>query len=111
MSRRVVLRLTEYSETIQAFEDFLATARAAGAGPRSRVREAQDEDGNRCFYIELPEAASAALERKERPAVRTKTQQAVRDQTERRKAAIAAGDTVPGHVPPVVKKRKLKIKK
>jgi hypothetical protein len=51
--------------------------------------------------VELPEKATQALERKQAPPVRTKTQQAVHDRVEARKAAVKAGEQVPGHENPV----------
>jgi hypothetical protein len=116
MSRRVVLRLTKWSADIAGFEAFIETAREAGAGPRAKIQYAHDAEGHPCAYIELSDSASEALERREKPKTLTKTQQAVKDQLEDRKRAIAAGDKVTGHVPPVRirkpgTKKKLKIKK
>jgi hypothetical protein len=107
MSRRVVLRLTKWSADISGFEAFIETAKDAGAGPHAKIQYATDAEGHPCAYIELPEKAVEALERRERPKTLTKTQQAVKDQLEDRKRAVAAGDAVTGHVPPV-RVRKLK---
>lgn len=111
MSRRVVLRLTEHSHNLGTVEEFLAKARDLGAGPRAKVLYQTHPDVGPVLVVELPASAAAVLERKERPPVLTKTQQAVKDRREARQAAIAAGQTVPGHEPPVVRKRLKKRKK
>lgn len=108
------MRLTDFSENIGTVQAFLDQARNHGAGPRAKITYAVDSNGIPCFYIELPESAVAALARKERPPVRTKAQQAVRDQVEARLAAVKAESPVPGHVPPVARRGKVlkaKVKK
>lgn len=120
MSRRVVLRLNvkeledgkvDFFQYLETLEEGLAQARELGAGPRAKVRFKRHPDIGPVLVVELPASATAALERKERPPVLTKTQQAVRDRREARQAAIAAGEQVPGHEPPVVRKRLKKRKK
>lgn len=106
MSRRVVLRLTEYSEYLQALKDFVGQAETLGAGPRARFHYQVHPELGPVLVLEIPESAVAALERAERPPVLSKQQQAVRDQREARDRAVAAGEQVPGHVPPVKKLRR-----
>lgn len=101
MSRRAVLRLTEYSETIKNAIEFFEYLKELGCGPNTRFQYQVDESGHPSLVAELPEGAVHALERKERPPVRTKTQQAVHDRVEARKVAVKAGEPVPGHEKPV----------
>lgn len=108
MSRRVVLRLNEHTQHFSTVEKFLSDAKELGAGPRARVLYAVHPKHGPVLIVELPESASVAIERKEQPPVLSKTQQAVRDQREARKTAVAAGEQVPGHVEPVVKRKRLK---
>lgn len=103
MSRRVVMRLTQYSQDIGNAERFLAQARAAGAGPKTKFTYAVTEDGQPCLYIELPEQAAEVFERKRRPKPPTKAQAAVQGQLQARRDAQKSGEKVPGHVPPVVR--------
>lgn len=111
MGRRVVLRLNEHTQHFGTVEQFLADAKELGAGPRAKVVYAHHPEVGPVLIVELPASAAVALERKERPPALTKTQQAVKDQRESRNAAIAAGEQVPGHEPPVVRKKRLKKRK
>jgi hypothetical protein len=108
VSRRAVLRLIDYSGTIKDAAEFFDYLKELGCGPRTKFQYQVNEKGEPRLVVEIPETAAVALERKERPPVRTKTQQAVHDRVEARKAAVAAGDVVPGHEKPVkgLKRRK-----
>jgi hypothetical protein len=108
VSRRAVLRLTDYSGTIKDAAEFFDYLKELGCGPRTRFQYQVDEEGNPRLVVELPEGAVHALERKQAPPVRTKTQQAIYDRVEARKAAVKAGEAVPGHEKPVkgLKRRK-----
>lgn len=108
---RAVLRLTEYTETIERMEAFLAQARELGAGPRTKVTYMVDAKGNPVLVIELPERAADAFEKASRPKVRTKAQQAVADQREARLRAIKANEPVPGHVKPVARNGKIIVRR
>lgn len=107
MSRRVVMRLSKWSQDIETVEKFLAQAKELGAGPKARLNYAVDANGVPCFYVELPEKAAEALEKRQRPRQPTKAQQAVREQLEARQKAVKAGKPVSGHVPPVAKNGKV----
>lgn len=108
MSRRVVMRLTEFSGTVKDAADFFDYVKELGCGPRSRFQYQVDKDGHACLVVELPEGAAKVLERKQAPPVRTRTQQAVHDRLATRKAAVAAGEPVLGHEEPIkrLKRRK-----
>lgn len=107
MSRRVVMRLSKWSQDIETVEKFFAQAKELGAGPRARMNYAVAADGTPCFYIELPEKAAEALEKRQRPKQPTKAQQAVKEQLEARQNAVRAGKPVPGHVAPVAQNGKV----
>jgi hypothetical protein len=89
MSRRVVMRLHEFSSNIEAAEKFLAAARAAGAGPKSKLIYAVTEEGEPCFYIELPEVGGEALKRARKPKPRVKVQRVVQKRPAPRTAVQA----------------------
>lgn len=103
MSRRAVMRLNQWTQDIKTVRELLDQAEANGAGPRSKLVYAVDSDGHPCFYIDLPDRATEALEKRKRPKPKTKAQQAVTEQLEARKRAVEAGEKVPGHVAPVAK--------
>jgi hypothetical protein len=104
VSRRAVLRLTDFSSTIADGLAFLQYMQELGCGPRTRFQYQVDEHGKPCLVVELPEKAAVVIERKERSPVRTKTQQAVRDRVEARQAAVAAGEPVSGHEKPITRR-------
>lgn len=114
MSQRVVMHLTKWTQNVQTFQEFLTAAVELGAGPRAKVVFAHDSDGHPCFYVDLPDGASDALEKRRKPKEPTKAQKAVKSQLEDRKRAVQDGKEVPGHVRPVVrggKVLKVKVKK
>jgi hypothetical protein len=110
VSCRVVMRLTKWSQNIHTVREFLEQAEKLGAGPRAKMVYAVDSDGHPCLYVDLPAGAAEALEKSQRPKEPTKAQKAVTEQLETRRKAVKAGEKVPGHVPPAVKARKVKLK-
>lgn len=110
MSRRVVMRLNEWTQDIKTVRELLDQAEEHGAGPRSKLIYAIDSDGHPCFYIDLPDRAVEAEQRRKRSKAPTKAQEAVREQLEARREALAAGEEVPGYVPPVAKNGRVKVK-
>lgn len=107
MSKRVVLRLTKWSQDIENVEKFLSHARELGADQKSKLEYAVDANGQPCFYIVLPEKAAEALDRKLRPKAPSKAQAAVKSQLEAHRDAVKSGKKVPGHVSPVVRDGKV----
>ena len=109
MSKRVVMRLTDWSQDVGNVRKFLDQVEALGAGPRSKIHYAVDAGNHPCFYVVLPEKAAEALERKQKPKPPTKAQLAVEAARKAREEAVKSGAPVPGHVKPVVKNGKLVI--
>jgi hypothetical protein len=107
------MRLTKWSQDLGNVEKFLAHAKELGAGPRAKLMYAVDADGHPCFYVELPEKAAEALDRKQRPRTPSKAKQAVEKQLTARKEAVKVGNPVSGYVPPVARNGKviLRVKK
>lgn len=106
------MRLSKWTQNVETMEQFLHQVRELGAGPRAVVNYAVDAQGIPCLYVELPEKAAEALERRQRPKPPTKAQKAVRDQLESRQKAVRSGQPVPGHVAPVARDGKvLRIRK
>lgn len=101
------MRLSQWAQNIDTVEQFIAQAKELGAGPRAKMHYAMDANGQPCFYVELPEKAAEALEKRQQPKQPTKAQQAVRDQLEARKRAVRSGEPVPGHMAPVAKDGKV----
>lgn len=107
MSKRVVMRLTNWSQDIGNVEKFLAQAKELGAGPRAKLNYAVDANGCPCFYIVLPEKAAEALAKRQQPKAPSKAQAAVQKQLEDRRTAIKSGKEVPGYVKPVARDGKI----
>lgn len=87
MSQRLVLRLTDYSQTVDSYEEFFRSARSMGVVGKAKVQYAVDSGGHPIAYIELPAWAPVAVQK---PPQRTKRQQATRDRTEARRREVAA---------------------
>lgn len=112
MGARVVLRLNRYTMNRKSLREFLDKTEELGTRQLDEIVYALDHEGNPCLVAELPERAVEGLERKTRPAPPTKAQAAVADQLQGRRKAVADGQPLPGHVPPVAKNgRVLKTRK
>jgi hypothetical protein len=107
VSKRVVMRLTNWSQDIGNVEAFLERAKSLGCGPRAKINYAVDQHGHPCFYIVLPEEASKALERQRKPKAPSKAQQVVQAQLKAREKAVKSGEPVPGYVKPAVRDGKI----
>lgn len=101
MPQRIAMRLKEHRAQAASLREFVAQMDKFELGPRTKVCYGIGDDGIPVLFVEIPEKAAAGL--KPKPGTRrpTKAQQAVTDQIQARKDAVAAKEDVPGHVAPV----------
>jgi hypothetical protein len=102
VSKRVVLRLTKWSQDVANVRKFLDEAESLGAEPNAKLHYAVDANGQPCFYIVLPEKAAEAIDRKRTPKAPSKAQAAVQKQIQQHRAKVKSGEKV-AHVTPIVR--------
>lgn len=99
MSSKLVLSVDEGKIMLQDFAAFVKRCTEMKFGPRMEITVENGADEKFLFSVLLPENSSLA----KRVVRKTKVQKAVATQIEEYKKAVENGETVPGHVPALVK--------
>ena len=102
MAQKLILSVNEGSIQLQDLTSFVDRCRKFQFGPRQEISVSKGVDDTFNFVVDIPEASRVhGVRIVAKPS--TKVQEAVAQQIEDRKTAVAAGEVVPGHVAPLVK--------
>jgi hypothetical protein len=105
---RLVYRVMEKSCTIGNFMEYARQLADLGLDPKSKVFFEDTQDGSYIFYVWVPPVKQKRVPGRAKV---MKIKEEVAEQIDQRKKAVAAGEEVPGHVPPVKGAKKIRINK